>query len=269
MVKNLVSVIMGIYNCADTLPEAIECILNQTYTNWELIMCDDGSTDDTYNVAKKYMDKYPDKIMLIRNKKNLGLNETLNNCLQESHGEFIARMDGDDLCSPNRFEKEIEMLNQHPEFAIVSSNMVYFDEHGVFGRSYLKEYPQAKDIVKGTPHCHAPCMVRREAYDAVGGYSVDRRLLRAEDYDLWIKMYAKGYRGYNLSETLYSMRDDRNATGRRKFKYRLNEAYVRVRAIKILELKKYNILYAIKPVIVGLMPVSLYNILHRERLKQK
>ncbi|MBQ3427191.1 MAG: glycosyltransferase [Clostridia bacterium] len=261
-----ISVIMGIYNCADTLPEAIECILKQTYTNWELIMCDDGSTDDTYDVAEQYRKAYPDKIVLLKNLQNMGLNTTLNNCLSAAKGEYIARMDGDDLCSPKRFEKEISFLENNSDYAIVSTDMEYFDECGVFGRSNSIEYPQKKDIIKGTPHCHAPCMVRKEAYDAVGGYSVDNKLLRVEDYDLWVKMYSKGYKGYNIAEPLYSMRDDRNAIKRRKYRYRVNEAYVKLKAIKLLKLPLWNAVYALKPLIVGLLPASIYMRMHKGRL---
>ena len=69
--ENKVSILMGIYNCADTLSDAIDSILKQTYVNWELILCDDGSQDDTYQVASKYKEKYPDKIILLKNKKIL------------------------------------------------------------------------------------------------------------------------------------------------------------------------------------------------------
>ena len=77
-----ISVIMGIYNCEKYLGNAIECILNQTYTNWELIMCDDGSSDSTYIIAENYKNKYPKKIKLLKNSTNKGLNYTLNRCLK-------------------------------------------------------------------------------------------------------------------------------------------------------------------------------------------
>lgn len=78
-----VSVIMGIYNCEQTLKESIESILNQSYQDFELIMCDDGSKDNTYEIAKQYEDKYPQKIILLKNKTNKGLNYTLNKCLKK------------------------------------------------------------------------------------------------------------------------------------------------------------------------------------------
>lgn len=89
----------------------------------------------------------------------------------------------------------------------------------------------------GSPFCHAPCMVRKEAYDAVKGYTEKKRLLRVEDYHLWIKMYEVGYRGKNIPKQLYLMRDDKAAYKRRKFRYRVNEAYVRGMAVRKLGLR--------------------------------
>ncbi|MBQ4145804.1 MAG: glycosyltransferase, partial [Clostridia bacterium] len=246
MSKPDISIIMGIYNCADTLDEAIESILNQTYTGWKMIMCDDASTDNTYAVAEKYVKDYPDKFILIKNEKNMGLNYTLNHCLKYADTEFVARMDGDDISHPERFEKEINFLKANPQYAIVSTQMEYFDEYGTFGKSSRSGEAKAEKIPKGTPFCHAPCMVRKEAFDKVGGYSVSKKLLRMEDYELWIKMYAEGFKGYNLPEVLYRMRDDRNATKRRKFKYRINEAYVRYLAVKKLNLSKKYLVYMIR-----------------------
>ena len=107
-------------------------------------------------------------------------------------------------------------------------------------------------------------MVRKEAYAAVNGYSVDEKLLRVEDYHLWIKMYAKGFRGRNIHMELYRMRDDRNATGRRKFRYRFNEAYVSRLAVRKLKLPVWKYIYSLRPIIVGLLPLPLYNYLHRK-----
>lgn len=263
----LISIITGIYNCGETLPEAIGSILNQTYTNWELILCDDASTDDTLSTAENFQRKYPEKIKIIKNAYNCGLNHTLNNCLAVARGEYIARMDGDDICNPERLEKELDFLKTHPEFDIVSTNMEYFDNLGVFGTSQMKEFPQKEDLVKGTPFCHAPCMVRKRAYDAVGGYTEQRSLLRIEDYDLWIKMYQKGYKGYNIQEALYSMRDDRNAVKRRKFRYRVNEAYVKLKAVRLLKLPIWNLIYVLRPLIIGLMPEKLYVMLHKKNMQ--
>lgn len=264
-----VSVIMGIYNCANTLGEAIDSIVNQTFSDWELIMCDDGSKDDTLSVALSYKEKYPEKIVVLKNERNLGLNATLNKCLAVAKGKFIARMDGDDVCSPERFAKELAVLESEPEIAIVSTDMAYFDESGTWGKMRHPTYPQGIDFLYETPFCHAPCMVRKEAYDAVQGYSVDKKLLRVEDYHLWMKMYKAGYRGKNIGEILYSMRDDRDAYNRRKFKYRLNSAYVICLTIKELKLPIWGYARALRPIIVGLLPNFLYDKLHKWNLRGK
>ena len=260
---------MGIYNCAETLPEAIESILNQTFTNWELIMCDDGSTDDTYSVAEKYTSAYRNKIVLLKNEKNMGLNYTLNKCLTIAKGEYIARMDGDDHCSTNRFEVELDVFKREPEIAIVSTDMQYFDETGVWGNISHPTYPTKRDFLSGTPFCHAPCLVKKEVYLAVGGYSNEKKLLRVEDYHLWVKMYQAGYKGKNIHMPLYQMRDDRNAYGRRKFKYRINEAYVKAVAVKKLKLPVTGYIYALRPILVGLLPQAIYDKLHKRKLKVK
>lgn len=264
----VISIISGIYNCADTLPAAIESILAQTVTDWEWILCDDASADDTYSVAKRYADQYPGKFVLLRNEQNMGLNYTLNRCLEYAKGKYIARMDGDDLCSPERFGEELRCLEEHQDIAIVSTDMEFFDETGTWGRISHPEFPENRDFLAGSPFCHAPCMVRREAYDAVGGYTVDRKLLRVEDYHLWVKMYAKGFRGKNIGQPLYRMRDDRNAYSRRKFRYRLNEAYVRLLLVKELKLPFYGAVYALRPILVGLLPGKLYDLLHKRNLRR-
>ncbi len=266
--ENKISVIMGIYNCAGTLPEAIDSILNQTYTDWELILCDDGSTDDTYTVAHSYHLRFPDRITLLKNGQNMGLNYTLNHCLKYATGKYIARMDGDDISLPQRFEKELAVLEAEPNLAVVSCSMIYFDENGEFGQGGIKyEYPSKEMLVHGTVHCHAPCMIRAEVMRNVGGYSVDRKLLRVEDWHLWLKIYASGGRGRNLPEILYKMRDDRNAASRRKFCYRINEAYVSALAVKTLGLPKWQFVFAMRPILVGLLPRLLYRYLHKKKMK--
>ena len=261
-----ISVIMGIYNCAPTLEEAVGCIVAQTYPNWELILCDDGSTDETYAVARRLAQQDPERIILLKNEHNCGLNHTLNRCLAAATGDYIARMDADDRCSPERFAIEAEALDSDPEIAIVSADMEHFDEQGTWGRQQHPDAPTAGDFVHGTPFNHAACMVRAEAYRAVAGYSEERQFLRVEDYHLWIKMYQAGFRGRNIHQVLYQMRDDRNAYSRRKFLYRVNEARVKALAVKALHLPPHNYVYALRPIVVGLLPNFLYDLLHKRRL---
>ena len=259
-----ISVLIGIYNCASTLVEALDSLYAQTYKDFKIIMCEDGSIDDTYAVAKEYAEKY-DNILLLRNEKNMGLNYTLNRCLEHADTEYCARMDGDDISLPTRFEKEIKFLDDHQEFSVVSCPMVYFDESGDYRVGKAKPYPDKNDFVKGTPICHAPCMIRTYVLKAVGGYTDDLRLRRVEDYHLWFKVYAVGYRAHNLSEALYKMRDDRNAYVRRNWVKRRNEMYVKYVGFKMLKISWTKWVYILRPLLVFLMPSFIYNYLHRRR----
>lgn len=266
MTNPKISVIMGVYNCEHTLREAVDSILAQTIEDWELILCDDGSSDATLRVAKEYQKDYPHKITVLQNQENKGLNYTLNRCLSAAKGTYIARMDGDDRCSKERFAKELQVLETEPEIDIVSCDMQHFDELGIWGEIRHPDYPVEKDFVYESPFCHAPCMVRKAAYDRVHGYTEDKKLLRVEDYHLWMKMYLAGYRGKNIHIPLYQMRDDRNAYVRRKFCYRINEAYVKLLVVKNFGLPIRFMVYALRPIAVGLLPGILYDRLHKRRL---
>lgn len=263
----LISVLMGVYNCEKTLDESLGSLFAQTETRWVLIICDDGSSDNSAAVIRKWQDRHPEKIIFLQNQENKGLNHTLNRCLERAEGEFIARMDGDDKCSPDRFEKELQYLRDHPEYTIVSTDMQCFDEDGIWGLRAYPTDPQPEDLVHGTPFSHPACMVRRDAINRVGGYSEDERFMRVEDYELWLRMYAAGYRGGNLHLPLYQYRDDRNAASRRKWKYRVNEARVRLLAVKKLGLPIWNLVFVLRPLVLGLLPGSLSSFLHRRKLK--
>ena len=261
-----ISVIIGIYNCASTLVEALDSLYCQTYKDFKIILCEDGSNDNTYEVAFQYS-KAHDNILLLRNEHNLGLNITLNRCLEHVDTEYVARMDGDDISLPTRFEKEIEFLDEHPEYAFVSCPMIYFDETGDFRTGKVRPEPVKEDYLYGRTFCHAPVMVRTEAYMAVGGYSVSKYLLRVEDMHLWLKLYKNGYRGFNLSVPLYKMRDDRNAFNRRTFQNRRNEAYLKLKICKDLKLPWWHYPESvIIPFAKWVMPRFLYYKFHRFKL---
>lgn len=264
-----ISVLMGIYNCESTLSDAIESIFSQTYSNWELIICDDGSVDSTYLIAEKYQKKYAEKITLLKNEKNMGLHYTLNRCLKYATGDYIARMDADDMSLPKRFEEEVAFLNKNSQYAFVSASMICFDEKGQWGINSCIAEPKPNDLVKGTQFCHPVCLIRTSAFSDVGGYTVDKYTLRVEDYHLWLKMYQKGYKGYNLQEPLYKMRDDRQSAKRRTYNGRINEAYVKCLIVKELQLPKWNYIYLLRPLIVGVLPTSIYIFLHKRLMNKR
>lgn len=262
----LVSVLMAIYNCEDTLEEAVDCIINQTYTNWELIMIDDCSSDGTYQKASDIAKK-DSRIKVYKNEKNLTLAPTLNRCIEKANGEYTARMDGDDVCDLTRFEKEVAVLNEHPEFAVVSCLMNMYDDGGIYAKVGFPEYPQKTDFANNSPICHAGCMMRKSVLNELGGYSNSPKVERIEDYDLWIRLYEAGYKAYNIQEYLYDMRNDRNATKRKKYKFRITEYRLKKDMCKKFKLPlKYRI-HSYKPLVLGLVPSAVYKMLQTKRYK--
>lgn len=268
-----ISIIMGIYNCGKTLDEALKSILDQTYTDWEIVMCDDGSSDNTLEIAEKYQANYPEKVIVLKNEQNMGLNATLNKCLKATKGEYIARQDGDDISLPDRFMKEVQFLDKHKEFAFVSTYMSFFDDTGIWGEWKTPKIPTRMDFFKQSPcFCHAPCMIRKEAFIAVGGYTVEDKFLRCEDINLWYKLYADGYKGYNIQQPLYMMRDDRNAYSRRTIKNRMNIIRTELDGMKRLKCRGFEYCYflkkAVKHLALAVMPEAVYMKLHKMRLNK-
>ena len=264
-----ISVLMGIYNCAPTLQEALDSLYAQTYQGFKIILCDDGSVDDTLKIAEENA-RLHDNVVVIKNPRNMGLNYTLNHCLSVADTEFCARMDGDDVCDPTRFEKQIHFLDQHPELAMVSCPMYMFDKNGIWGHTSAIPFPSKADVIRHIPSfTHAAVMIRTRVYKEVGGYTISDYLLRVEDCHLWFKIYAVGYLGGNLQEALYGMRDDRDAIARRTWKARRNGIYVTYCGYKLFHLPWYRyaklIWVAFLETAKYLMPQWMYEYFHRKK----
>lgn len=262
-----ISVIMGIYNFnrPKLLNQAIRSILEQTFSDFELIICDDGSTDGTWELLNQVA-VTDERIVLLRNPVNKGLGYSLNQCLRFAKGEYIARMDADDISLPKRLEEELNFLKENPEYALVTSWANLIEDGHVWGLRRVCEKPQKKDLLFGPPFIHAAMLMRASVLHELGGYRISKETLRAEDYDLWMRMYAKGYKGYNLQKVLYQICEDREAYKRRSYKFRLDEAKVRYQGFKRLGLLPEGIPYIIKPLIVGLIPQRLLRYVRKERI---
>lgn len=251
----VISVLMGIYNCERTISGAIESIRNQTFRDWELILCDDASTDSTAEIAESFCRKDP-RIRLIRNDNNKKLSFTLNRCFSLASGEFCARMDGDDLCSPDRFSIQLKFLQKHPEYSFTTTVMKRFDEKGIWYDPEISDgfEPGRNDLIKGSPFCHATMVIRKSALAAINGYRVLSETEGTEDYDLWFRLYAAGFRGYVIGLPLYQMFDGKAAEKRRTFRRRLNEARIRFQGYRLLKIPIPLRIYLLKPFIAWLTP---------------
>ena len=262
MVK--VSIIMATYNCEDTLRKSIDSILAQTFKDWEFIICDDCSTDGTLQVLNDYSEKHPNKIIVIKNEVNSKLAYSLNHCLEYAKGEYIARMDGDDISLPERLEKQVKFLDEHPEYSVVSTAMTPFDENGMRPARFMKPEPTKDDLLNRSPFAHATILMRREAYDAVGGYTVSKRTQRAQDYDMWFRFFALGLKGYNMQESLYLVLEDDNVIKRRTFRSRCYEVQTKIKGYRLLHYPIYKYIFAFKPVVSALIPTAIMQKYHKK-----
>ena len=164
--KVLVSVVMSVYNDEQYLKESLDSIFAQTIQNFELIIVDDCSTDRTVEIIENYHD---DRIRLIRNTENRGLTRNLNTALEYVQGTYIARMDGDDKSRPERFEKQIAYLEQHPELMLISCRTHMFGEEDLI--SQIQGTPkqlQAMMLIRPVL-AHPGFMMRRELISFVRG----------------------------------------------------------------------------------------------------
>ena len=224
-----VSVLMGIYNTKskEMLEKSLKSILNQTFSDFELIICDDGSTNNCIAWAKEICDN-DSRVIFIENCKNKGLAYTLNNCLNHANGIYIARMD-DDESHLDRFERQVDFLDNNQQYDLVGSNMNLFNEKGIWGERKYKEIPESKDFLYRVAIAHPTIMTRIGAIKAVGGYRDLKETLRVEDYDLFMRMFANGSKIYNFQTPLFNYREDTNAAKKKKYKYRFNEGrYYRI-----------------------------------------
>lgn len=254
-----VSVIMGVYNCKniDALYRSVQSIIDQTYKNWEFVICNDGSTDNTLKILKDVaaLDK---RIKIVGYKENKGLANALNYCLNFSKGKYIARMDADDIASPDRFEKQIQFLETHKNFAFVGSIANVFNENGIWGILKMPEYPQKEDFLWNIPFIHPSMIFRKEVLLKIKGYSTEEINKRCEDYTLVMELYSKGFRGYNFQEALVDYYVENGNKKYRPMKDRIAEAKVRYFGYKKNKILLKGLPYILKPLIIGLIPQLIF-----------
>lgn len=262
-----ISIIMGVFNGEKHVRTAIDSILNQTFKDFEFIICDDASTDNSFSIIKEYILK-DDRIVLLKNEANLGLAATLNRCLKVAKGEYIARMDDDDISLPNRFEKQIEFLEANLDCTVLGGAVRLYDEQGGYGRISPERNPNKIRVFKGSAFIHPTVVMRKEALKKVKGYTVADYTRRTEDYDLWNKLYLAGYKGSNLQEVILNYYEGRDSFKKRKLKHRVDS--IKLRNIWRNKLEIPFTIYLIivfKIISGGLLPKKLMQKYHRIKFK--
>ena len=183
-----VSVLMPVYNGEHYLREAVESILDQTFTDFEFIIVDDGSTDNTWQILQSYAASEP-RIVLVRNETNVRVARSLNKGLGLARGEYIARMDADDVSLPERLAKQVAFLDESPDVGVVGCAIHVIDADGSPMR--IVRYPTMHALLLwslcfSTPIAHPTVVFRRAVVERVGGY--DDALLANQDRDLWQRL---------------------------------------------------------------------------------
>lgn len=253
-----VSVIMSVYNCEKFLKQAVDSILKQSYSDFELILIDDGSKDATAKMIESYASEDA-RIIPVYNQKNLGLTVNLNKAIRLSQGTYIARMDADDVALPQRFDKQIDYLDTHQDIDLVGSAAIDINEKGV--ELQLRKSPKThKEIIsllpKANPIIHSTVMFRKDRFAAIEFYNESYRT--TQDYEMWFRAAGKGLKFHNLEEVLLMYRMDNNYHKRKSLRYRLYDCKLRLQGFKHINLPVYKYYYALIPIILGILPERLY-----------
>ena len=186
--KPTITVLLSVYNAENYVGIAIESILKQSFTDFELIAVDDCSTDKSWDIVQQYM-KQDSRVIAKRNEVNLGGCKTLNVGLKLAKGKYIARLDNDDWSYPNRLEKQFDFLEAHPDVGIVGGVMEIMNQHGeVTGkRKYnISDQEIRNKIFRYSPFSHPLVMIRKSILDKVGSY--DPAYAPADDYELYFRI---------------------------------------------------------------------------------
>ncbi len=203
MLKPKVSILMSVYNGARHLREAIDSVLNQTYKDFEFIIIDDKSEDETSEIIKSYQD---DRIIFIQNDFNIGLTKSLNKALALAKGQYIARIDHDDIYFNNKLQRQIEFFDNNPDCKILFTDVLKIDEDGDILPSYNR-VKTSEDIFYLmhfiNPVIHPAVIIEKTVLTNIGGYNEEYKF--AQDYELWSRLIYK-YKFYKLNEPLLKYR---------------------------------------------------------------
>lgn len=258
----MISVIMGVFNAEKTVARAVRSLF--TYTGeMEVIAVNDGSTDGTAEVLCGLQKEYP-FLKVFTNERNRGLTYCLNFALFASSGEYVARLDADDINRAGRFEKQLCFLEAHSEYAFIGGCARLFDEKGVYARRRFPHNVTLGAVIRGNPFIHPALLFRRSALLAVNGYRDIAKTVRCEDYDLIFRLYAARLYGYNLKEDVISYYEPREGYGKHSLRTRFNEFRVRMEGSRANRSWR-GMLFAFKPLILAFIPAGIYRKLHKKR----
>lgn len=266
-----ISVIMSVYNQRNSryLEQAILSVLRQTFTNFEFIIYDDGSDEEIRGQLEEYAQK-DGRIRLLGDPKNRGLAYSLNACIHNARGRYLARMDDDDISDPKRLRVQFDFMESHPEIPFVGCSAYLIDQDGAWGVRRMPQSPSRRDFMRYSPYIHPTVMIRRSVFDTQTAYQSAAQTLRCEDYELFMRLRKAGVCGYNMPEILFHYREDKSSYQRRRFCYRLDETKLRLRNFKDMGwLFPWGWLYALRPIAAAAVPAGLLHLCRRTYHRQR
>lgn len=195
-----ISVLMSVYNGEKYLNSSIQGILNQTFSDFEFLIIDDGSTDSTKKILNKYS-KEDKRIKLYVNQSNLGLTKSLNILINKSEGKYIARQDVDDISTPDRFKEQLLLIEKYGFDAVTSRAKIKGRNKKIPGISF---YLPVRVLIKyKNPFIHGSLLIKKDVLNKLGNYNED--FYYAQDYKLFKDLINNGYKIKNLNRTLYNL----------------------------------------------------------------
>ena len=256
--KPRISVIMSVYNAQLYLEEAIESILNQSFSDFEFLILDDCSVDNSINILSKFTSRDA-RVKVFKNKENLGLTKSLNKLILLSKGEFLARMDADDISLVDRFKEQINFFDTNPDIDIVGAFSQDISEIGeVIGERTVPV--SHKDIIallpKLNPLSHPTVMMRTSEIRKIGGY--DERFRTSQDYHLWFKAIGNGYKINNIPKILFQYRMNDNYASRKNFQFRWNMFKVILDGYKLIGHPWYKYHFSLLTLALAFIPTFLF-----------
>jgi glycosyltransferase involved in cell wall biosynthesis len=269
-----ISVLLPVYNAEKTIAMAIESILNQSFKDFELILIDDGSRDQTLKVIEPYLAK-DSRIVLLKNPQNMRLAKSLNRGIEIARGKYLARMDADDYSYPDRFEKQFSYMEAHPDVGISGGTMEVVDANDnltSIRRYFLEDEIIRQNIFYFSPFCHPAIIMRKSVIDQVGGFVHEYN--PAEDYELYFRI-GKISKFGNLDDVLLRYKIlDSSMTGKQTWAMEKKSIQIRWKYFKSPEYhvklihRIYNFMHFVSLYILSSkLKVIIYQALRDEKAK--
>ena len=248
--NELVSIILPVYNAEEFLKTAIDSVLSQTYQYFELLIINDGSTDNTSNIIQTFNDP---RIVFINQLSNKGITYRLNEGIKTATGKYIARIDADDIWHPQKLEKQVSYMKHHHDISFLATDFNFLNHNGQIIKTIKNsKYHLKKNILKRNLICHSSILLKKDIIKHIGKYNPAYEY--AEDYDLWIRILSN-YNSFILPEVLTNYRiTNTSISFKHRHKQIINTTKIKINGFKILNFRYIYIVFLLIDIYRLLIP---------------